>query len=134
MGVRTMETINVNEICGEYCIAENDVEKLSQEIIKNLENNVKVSLDFSEVNTVLTAFFNGLLSELFTKFDADIIQNFIEFKQPTSESILKRYSKSFNTAKKFFSTEPEVQDQIKAKVNKIFNKEICLNESLSASC
>jgi hypothetical protein len=129
-----MEIIRVQKICGEYCIAEDDVQELSQEIAERLEKNQKVILDFSEVNTVLTAFFNGLLSELFIKFDADKIQNFIEFAATTSVSIRKRYASSFITAQKFYSASPEVQNQIRANVDKIFNQEISLNEPFSAAC
>lgn len=129
-----MKTIKVKEICGDYCIAENDVQELSREIVKKLEKNEKISLDFSDVNTVLTAFFNGLFSELFANFEAEKIQNYIEFAESTSDSIRKRYSSSFNTAKKFYSASQEVQNQIRAKVDKIFNQEISLNEPFGASC
>ncbi|GEM_PF-2856116 len=129
-----METIKVKEICGEYCIDENDVLELSKRIIEQLNTNLKVTLDFNGVDTVLTAFFNGLLSELFSKFDQTKIQNLIEFTDSTSDSIKKKYARSFENAKKFYSAPREVQNQIKDRINKIFNKEISLNEPLGASC
>ena len=128
-----MEIIKVKEICGEYCIDENDVQVVSKKIIEKLNENIKVILDFSEVNLVLMAFFNGLFSGLFKKFDQTIIENLIGLTESTHDAVVKKYTRSLENAKMFYSYPCKVQNQICDMVDKIFSKEIALNNHLGTS-
>ncbi len=96
--------------------------------------NISVILDFSEVNIVLTAFINGLLSKIFSRCELTKIQNLIGFTESTHNSIIKKYTRSFDNARKFYSLPQEKQAEIKDRLNKIFNMEIALNNPLSISC
>ncbi len=120
-------SIDVHKLCGEYCIDVNDVSALAETIILNLENNNSVLLDFSKVDTVLTAFFNGLMGKLFEKFNYETIQSQISFSEGTSENIRSRFEKSLQNARAFYSTPPDVQETIKEKIEVIF-KEINLDK------
>lgn len=119
--------IRVKEICGEYCIDENDVKQLSKVIIENIHEQNAVELDFEGVDTVLTAFFNGLVGELFQHFDFQTIKKTISFSESSQANLAEKFRKSLYNAKNFYEAPREVQIQVKEKINRYFT-EIDVNE------
>jgi len=120
-------TINVKDLCGEFCIDENDVKQLSQAIAENLGKQNTVELDFAGVDTVLTAFLNGLVGELFQRFEYQTIKNSISFSHNSPVNIAGKFEKSLYNAKTFYEAPKQVQSKIKEKVNRIFT-EIDIND------
>ncbi len=128
------DIIKIKDVCGEFCIDENDIQNLNNLIYQNLIDKKEIILDFTDVDTVLSAFFNGLLSELFKTFKYNEIQNFVKFSKNTSPSINDKFNKSLENAKKFFDLSEKDQKRIREKVNQIFRQEINLNESPHSVC
>jgi hypothetical protein len=120
-------TISVLNLCGEFCIDENDVTALAETIISNLDKQTQVLLDFSGVDTVLTAFFNGLMGKLFEKFDYETLHSQVGFVERTPENVRSRYEKSLQNARAFYSAPADVRNTIKEKIDVIF-KEIDLDK------
>lgn len=127
------KTIKVFDLCGEYCIDENDVKNLSQVLIDEIRNGYKVELDFSEVDTVLTAFLNSVIGDLFEEFDYNIIKQHFTFTEDTSKAIKEKFYRSLENAKNFYESPKEKQEEIKERVRKIFIKEIDVNEPIQHS-
>lgn len=119
--------IDVKALCGEYCIDENDVTNLADAITLHLKSGDPVELNFQEVDTVLTAFFNGLFGQLFKVFDSATLESKIAFVENTPESIRSRYGKSFQNAKAFYNSPANVQQVIRKKIDRLF-KEIEVDE------
>lgn len=119
--------IKVKEICGEFCIDENDVKQLSKVIIENIQKQNAVELDFEGVDTVLTAFFNGLVGELFQYFDFKTINQMVTFSESSQANLADKFQKSLSNARNFYEAPKEVQIQVKEKINRYFT-EIDVNE------
>lgn len=115
-------TIKVKDLCGEFCIDENDISQLAKIIVKELKKNNKIELDFQGVDTVLTAFFNGLMGELFEQFDYQVINKSIIFEKSTSRNIKNKYEKSLENAKAFYSNPAKIQKNIRRKIDTIFKE------------
>lgn len=126
-------TIKVKDVCGEYCIDENDVQNIYEDIVESLEKEEEIELDFEGVDTVLTAYFNSLIGELFKKYNFDFIKKYISFSDETPPRIIDKFSKSLENARRFYESSVEEQDKIKDRVSKIFRREIDINEPLPDS-
>ena len=120
--------IKVFDLCGEFCIDETDVHNLSEKMREFLKEGKSVELDFYHVDTVLTAFFNSLLGDLFEDFDYKTIKKLIQFSDKTPESIRDKFIRSLDNAKKYYESPKNVQDETKERVRKIFREEIDLDE------
>lgn len=116
------KAIRVKELCGEYCIDEHDVNQLAAAIITRLKQSEPVILDFEGVDTLLTAFFNGLLGKLFAELDFTTIKESVTFADSTPAIIRDKFQKSLENARVYYTAPQDIQKTIRKKITNIFTE------------
>ena len=100
VGVEMTETVG-----SPVCVAADDGNLVFEKIAKALAEDSKVTLSFSNVDTITSAFLNAAVGQLFGRFDAEKIAASLEFTDADEEDrfLLKRV---IARAKAYFS-DPE---------------------------
>ncbi|MDP8240584.1 MAG: STAS-like domain-containing protein [Candidatus Hatepunaea meridiana] len=94
--------ISVYEIVGSnICMASDDGEKVYKQIASALRSGVKVILSFRNVDTLITAFLNAAIGQLYSEFPESYIRENLEVSDMDQDdlALLKRV---VETAKAYF--------------------------------
>lgn len=94
----------VNIIGSEFAVSPEDGNSIFDIVKEKLENKEKISIDFSNVDIMTTAFLNNAIGKLYKTFEKDVLNSYITMIN-ISESDLKLVKKVIERAKITFSEE-----------------------------
>ncbi len=109
VGVEITETVG-----GPVCVATDDGNLVFEKIAKALDENSKVILSFTDVDTITSAFLNAAVGQLFGRFAAEKIAASLEFSDADEEDrfLLKRV---IARAKAYFA-DPERFEKLRSEL------------------
>jgi hypothetical protein len=99
-------TLNIFEIVGsEYCVAADDGQKVHDQIVRALKNDLKVKISFNNIERLTSAFLNVAIGQLYGEFPEELLRSNLSVTdiEPDDLDLLKRV---IDTAKLYFK-DPE---------------------------
>lgn len=104
-----MERILVYELFGSLAVSDDDGEILHEKIEKALSNGSRVTVDFNNVDVVLTQFLNAAIATLYEKHDSkELKERLVIIGLKSTDSLRKVIAR----AKSFYSDEKKVAEFI----------------------
>lgn len=99
-------TLKIYEIVGsEFCVAADDGQKVHDQIVRALQNNLKVRISFINIERLTSAFLNVAIGQLYGEFPEELLRSNLSVTDIESDDLdlLKRV---IDTAKLYFK-DPE---------------------------
>ena len=109
-------TIRVFDIVGgPLCVSAEDGQRVHDKIVPLLRDNQKMVLSFEQVETLISAFLNAAIGQLYGEFREDRIRELITVRDLDEEdtSVLKRV---IENAKRYFADRPAADKAWKEEV------------------
>lgn len=91
--MRGKDVVNVSAIVdGPLCISADDGHRVHDEIASRLRGSEYVAVSFEGVETIISAFLNAAIGQLYGEFDESVIREFLEVvdMNPEDLELLKR--------------------------------------------
>lgn len=100
-----------NEVNSDSAISVDDGEKVFKKIDQALSNNIKVELDFQNINLIITAFLNAAIGQLYSKYSSEELNNNLKLVniKPEDKSLFQLV---IERAKKYFEDPQGFEDDI----------------------
>ncbi|HOU99101.1 MAG TPA: STAS-like domain-containing protein [Bacteroidales bacterium] len=100
-----------NEVNGDSAISVDDGEKVFKKIDQALSNNLKVELDFQNINLIITAFLNAAIGQLYSKYSSEELNNNLKLLNIKQEDI-PLFQLVIERAKKYFENPQGFEDDV----------------------
>lgn len=97
--------ISVWRLCGAFCVAASDGEKLRRAITRALKDERSVAVSFEGVESLASAFLNASVGQLVGQFDAQILRDQLQIED-LSDSDHALVRRVVQNAKRYFA-DPE---------------------------
>lgn len=108
-----MSTIHVHDLINkDLAVAPEDGKLLFMQLNSAVENKVHVVIDFSGLNTITTAFFNASLGNLYVRWTADILNQYIQINGKTLTPLQRKKARMVMDNAKTKLTEQELHDEM----------------------
>lgn len=104
---KKMKIINVYEITGPRAVMDSpDGDVILEKLTKYFKNNDTVTLDFKNVDTILSMFLNSAIAPLYNMYDSEFLKSHLIIKNMTDDDkmTLKRVN---SRAKQFYNEKKE---------------------------
>jgi hypothetical protein len=96
------------EVGGDAAISVADGDQIFQKIDKAFSNNLKVSLDFQNIELIITAFLNACIGQLYSKYSSEELNENLKLDNVKEEDKFL-FHKAIKRAKEYFEN-PESFD------------------------
>lgn len=110
-----MKEIKVNifeQIGGGAAVSSEDGDNLFNRIIKALENNLKVILNFNNIELITSTFLNAAIGQLYSRYDSPFIRTHLKVENMAKED-LELLKKVVDRAKEYFKNKDKLEYSIK---------------------
>jgi hypothetical protein len=97
-----------DEVGGDAAISVTDGDQIFQKIDKAFSNNIKVTLDFQNIELIITAFLNACLGQLYSKYSSEYLNENLKLENIKQEDKFL-FNKAIKRAKEYFEN-PESFD------------------------
>ncbi|MDP8233556.1 MAG: STAS-like domain-containing protein [Candidatus Saelkia tenebricola] len=77
--VKDVEIVKVVELCGPHCVDMEDGDALFIKICEVLNKKGNIVLNFSDVETITSSFFNAAIGRLFGKYKAEEVESVVSW-------------------------------------------------------
>lgn len=95
--------INVRECIGTpSAITQEDGNLIYEEICKAIDNQEKIELDFSEIESMISPFLNNAIGKLYAKYSSEQINAYLKLENVSAEKI-PTIRIVINNAKRYYS-------------------------------
>lgn len=74
----SFKKILTKNIIGTLCVSADDGQRLYELIVDNIKNDQPVNVSFSGVDTLISAFLNASIGQLYGEFDEEQIQKYVQ--------------------------------------------------------
>jgi hypothetical protein len=110
-------TINIFEKLGSTAaVSSEDGEQLFVLIMKALNNNILIILDFNNIELITSTFLNAAIGQLYNKFDSKFLRKHLQVENMDNDDLLL-LKKVVDRAKEYFKNKKIVEDGIKEGLN-----------------
>jgi hypothetical protein len=92
-------------------VSSEDGELLFERIIKALENDVRVILDFNNIELITSTFLNAAIGQLYSKYDSPFLRNHLKVNNLSNED-LNLLKKVVDRAKDYFKDKERMEKNI----------------------
>ncbi|MBN2745689.1 MAG: STAS-like domain-containing protein [Bacteroidales bacterium] len=97
-----------DEVGGDAAVSVTDGDLIFQKIDKAFSNNLKVTLDFQNIDLIITAFLNACIGQLYSKYTSEELNQNLKLENVKDEDKYL-FSKAIKRAKEYFEN-PESFD------------------------
>lgn len=98
-----------DEVGGDAAISVNDGDAIYKKIDDAITNNLIVSLDFQNINLIITAFLNACIGQLYSKYSSEELNQYLILENVKDEDKYL-FNKAIKRAKEYFAN-PEDFDK-----------------------
>jgi len=110
-------TINIFEKLGSTAaVSSEDGEQLFSLIMKALNNNVLIILDFNNIELITSTFLNAAIGQLYNKFQSQFLRKHLRVENMDNDDLLL-LKKVVDRAKDYFKNKKIIEDSIKEGLN-----------------
>ena len=110
-------TINIFEKLGSTAaVASEDGEQLFALIMKALNNNVLLILDFNNIELITSTFLNAAIGQLYNKFNSQFLREHLKVVNMDNDDLIL-LKKVVDRAKEYFENKKNVEHGIKEGLN-----------------
>lgn len=110
-----MKEIKINifeQIGSTAAVSSEDGELLFERISKGMENNVRVILDFNNIELITSTFLNAAIGQLYSGYDSPFLRNHLKVENLAKED-LELLKKVVERAKEYFKDKEKMEKNIK---------------------
>jgi len=110
-----MKEININifeQIGSSAAVSSQDGELLFERILKGMENDVRVILDFNNIELITSTFLNAAIGQLYSKYDSPFLRDHLKVENLARED-LDLLKKVVIRAKEYFKDKEQMEKNIK---------------------
>jgi hypothetical protein len=100
------------QIGSNAAVSSEDGELLHERILKGLESDVKVILDFINIELITSTFLNAAIGQLYSKFDNPFLRDRLKVENLAKED-LDLLKKVVERAKEYFKDKEKMERKIK---------------------
>jgi len=93
-------------------VSSEDGELLFERILMGIVNNVKVILDFNNIELITSTFFNAAIGQLYSKYDSPFLRAHLKVENAAKED-LELLKKVVERAKEYFKNKEQMEKNIK---------------------
>ena len=106
-------TINIFEhIGGNAAVSSEDGEALFFRIQKSLKNDIKVVLDFNNIELITSTFLNASVGQLYSEYNSPFLREYLKVKNMAKED-MALLKKVVDRAKDYFADRGKMEKTIK---------------------
>jgi len=111
-----INTIRIFDIVGGLCVSSDDGQLVHDKIAELLRKKYKVIISFKDVDTLISAFLNAAIGQLYDEFSEEDIREYlsVENMNPEDMALLKRV---IDNAKIYFKNRKQFDEAWKIEVN-----------------
>jgi hypothetical protein len=107
-------TINIYEKLGSTAaVSSEDGQQLYTLIMKALNNNVLLNLDFNNIELITPTFINAAIGQLYNTFESQFLRKHLRVEKMENDDLVL-LKKVVDRAKEYFKNKKTVEDGIKA--------------------
>ena len=97
------------EVGGNSAIRVDDGTRIYQKIDAAISNGRSITLDFQNIDLIITAFLNAAIGQLYSKYSSEDLNSRIELKNIKPEDV-RLFKKVIERAKEFFNHHTDFED------------------------
>jgi len=106
-----------DEVGGDAAISVSDGEVVYNKIDEAISNKISVTLDFQNINLIITAFLNACIGQLYSKYSSDELNNYLHLENVKPEDN-HLFNMAIKRAKEYFDD----QDGFNKSVDEVLGK------------
>lgn len=100
------------QVAGSAVVSSEDGDLLFKRLLKALENDMQVIIDFTNIELVSASFLNVTMGQLYNQYDSFFLDKHIKFENIVEEDIIL-IKKVVERAKEYFQNKEKVEKGIK---------------------
>jgi len=101
-----------DEVGGDSAISVEDGEKLFTKIDQAFSQNLSVTLDFQNINLIITAFLNAAIGQLYSKYTSEQLNQNLKLENIKPEDV-RLFKIVIERAKEYFKNPNDFEDNLK---------------------
>ncbi|ODS34760.1 MAG: hypothetical protein SCARUB_00020 [Candidatus Scalindua rubra] len=109
--MKEIKIIIFEHIGSSAAVSTDDGELLFERVIKALENDVRVILDFNNIELITSTFLNAAIGQLYSKYDSPFLRNHLKVNNLSNED-LNLLKKVVDRAKDYFKDKERMEKNI----------------------
>ncbi len=114
-----MKKLNVAEVIGCPSALEQDQgDLIYNEIVSAFHKNEEISLDFVEIESIISPFLNHAIGRLYEDYDSDFIKNHLHMEHFPKEKI-STLNVVISNAKRFYSNKDQYNHLVKEVIDNV---------------
>lgn len=111
-----VKNIKILDLVGPLCISANDGQRVHDAIAAEMGKEISVVLSFDGVTTLISAFLNAAIGQLYNEFSEDIIRNRLTVENMNSDD-LQLLKRVVDNAKIYFANRQQFDEAWKVEVD-----------------
>jgi hypothetical protein len=100
------------QVAGNAAVSSEDGDLLFKRLLEALKNDMRVALDFNNIELITSSFLNAAIGQLYSQYDSPFLNKHIKLENITREDI-DLIGKVVERAKEYFKNKEKVEKGIK---------------------
>jgi len=100
------------QIGGNAAVSSEDGELLFERILRGVENDVRVILNFNNIELITSTFLNAAIGQLYSKYDSSFLREHLKVENLSRED-LELLKKVVERAKEYFKNKEQMEKNVR---------------------